>query len=383
MRPTWAEISLTALRHNFRTIQDYVAPEATACCVVKGDAYGHGCVESARALEAEGALWFAVSSADEGVKLRQAGISGRILLASGFWRGEQEAVIEHDLTPAVWDWNHIELLEEAAHKVHRGRKDAHPVPVHLKINTGMARLGIDPAEISSFIEVLKEAEHVTLEGVFTHLSSAEVLDAPATAAQLASFRDAVNAIREHGLSPVYLHMANSAAIAINQHTWFNMVRPGISLYGYYLPFTSVISGTPDVSHELPVKPVLAWKTRIMAVRDVPERQPISYNGAYVTSAPARIAVLPVGYADGLNRQLSSRGRVIVRADYAGIVGNITMDMTMIDVTGIPGIDVGDEVILIGSNGRHSITAWEHASLAGTIPYEILCAISARVPRKYV
>ena len=380
MRPTWAEISLSALRHNFRTIQDYVAPGATACAIVKADAYGHGAAECAKALEEEGALWFGVSCAEEGVLLRQAGITGRILLASGFWRGEEEAIIEHDLTPAVWDWNHIELLEEAARKMHRG---GHAVPVHLKIDTGMTRLGIAPADVPSFAETIKSAEHVVLEGVFTHLASAEVLDAPDSQVQITRFNQALATIRESGLSPIYRHMANSAAIVTRENTWMNMVRPGISLYGYYLPFTSIVSGTPDQSLELPVTPVLTWKTRIMAVRDVPERQPISYNGSYVTQAPAKIAVLPVGYADGLDRHLSSRGRVIVRNDYAAIVGTVTMDMTMIDITGIPGADVGEEVILIGGTERHRITAWEHASLASTIPYEILCGISKRVPRKYV
>jgi len=381
MRPTWAEISLSALRHNFRTIHDYVTPDAGVCCVVKADAYGHGVVECGRALEKEGALWFGVSSTEEGVQLRQAGISGRILLLSGFWRGEEQAIVEHDLTPAVWDWNHIELLEDAARRFHRG--SGHPLPVHLKVETGMARLGLTTAEIGGLAEVIKSAEHVTLEGVFTHLASAEVLNAPDTEAQITRFEDALVAIRENGLNPVYLHMANSAAIVTRPNTWRNLVRPGISLYGYYLPFTSLIGGTPDQSLELPVLPVLGWKTRVLAVRDVPAHQPISYNGSYVTTAPARIAVLPVGYADGLNRQLSSRGRVIVRNDYAAIVGTVTMDLTMIDVTGIAGVDVGDEVTLIGGNGRRSISAWEHASLASTIPYEILCAISKRVTRKYV
>jgi alanine racemase len=384
MRPTWAEISLTALRHNFRTVQDYVAPDATVLCVVKADAYGHGAAHCARALEEEGALWFGVSSADEGVCLRQAGITGRILLMAGFWRGEQQAILEHDLTPAVWDWDHIELLEEAARKFHgKNRGPSHPVPIHLKIDTGMARLGINPAEIPSFAGQLKQAEHVTVEGAFTHFACAEVVDAPAVEEQLQRFDCAIAAIHEGGLHPVYLHIANSAALATRPRSWKNMVRPGISLYGYYLPFTSVISSAPDQSHELPVKPVLSWKTRVLALRDVPEHQPISYNGTYVTPAPARIAVLPVGYADGLSRQLSSRGRVIIRNDYASIVGAVTMDLTMADVTGIPGVAVGDEVTLVGSAGGKTITAWEHASLAATIPYEILCGISKRVCRKYV
>jgi alanine racemase len=391
VRPTWAEISLTALRHNFRTVQDFVAPGATVLAVVKADAYGHGAAECARALEAEGALWFGVSSTDEGVCLRQAGISGRILLMSGFWRGEEQAIVEHDLTAAVWNWGHIELLEDAARKFQPRAKTArgrasHPVPVHLKIDTGMARLGIHPNGVAEFADVIKQAEHVTVEGAFSHFASAEVLDSPAVGAQVEHFDSAVAALHQRGLHPVYLHLANSAALATRPNTWKNMVRPGISLYGYYLPFTSVISSAPDPSHELPVKPVLSWKTRILALRDVREGSPISYNGTYVTPAPARIAVLPVGYADGLSRHLSSsgtgRGRVMVRGDYAAIVGTVTMDMTMIDVTGIPA-DVGDEVILIGASGNKRITAWELASHAQTIPYEILCGISKRVCRKCV
>ena len=398
MRPTWAEISLTALRHNFRTIQDFVAPGATVLAVVKADAYGHGAAECARALEAEGACWFGVSSTEEGVCLRQAGIKGRILLMSGFWRAEEQAIVEHDLTAAVWDLGHIELLEAAARKFHPSphaktprdedsdRDAGHPVPVHLKIDTGMARLGINRNAIGEFAEVLKQAEDVTLEGAFSHFASAEVLDSPAVSAQLQRFDSAVAALHQNGLDPVYLHMANSAALATRPNTWKNMVRPGISLYGYYLPFTTAGSNAPDPSHELPVKPVLSWKTRILALRDVPAHSPISYNGTYVTQAPARIAVLPVGYADGLSRHLSSsgagRGRVIVRGEYAAIVGTVTMDMTMIDVTGIPA-EAGDEVILIGASGSKSITARDLASHAQTIPYEILCGISKRVCRKYV
>jgi len=381
MRPTWAEVSLTALRHNFRTVQQYVAPKATVCAVVKADAYGHGAVECAHAMEREGAVWFGVTSVDEGVRLRQGGITGRILILTGFWRGEEEAVARYDLTPTIWDWNHIELLEDIAEKLKLGPHDA--LPVHLKVDTGMSRLGVAIADLPALAEVLREARHVVLEGLFTHLASADVIDAPDTNAQIRRFDDAVTAVVESGLSPVYYHMANSAALATRPETWKNMVRPGLSLYGYYLPFASVVSGSPDPSYELPVKPALTWKTRILQVREVGAGQPLGYHGAYVTQAPARIAVIPVGYADGLNRQLSSRGRVIVRHDYASIVGNIAMDLTLIDITGIPGVEVGDEVMLLGESGHHAISAWDIASLTGTIPYEVLCGISDRVPRKYV
>lgn len=381
MRPTWAEISLSALCHNYRTIQQHVSSNATVCAVVKADAYGHGAVPCARALEAEGATWFGVSSADEGIALRQGGIRGRILLLSGFWRGDEEDVILNDLTPAVWERWHIELLENASSSLKSRAQES--LPVHLKLNTGMNRAGMDVQCLPDFLAMLRNTEHIVVEGVFSHLASAEVLGACDVDQQLQQFDQAIETVRASGLSPVYYHVANSAAITTRDTSWKNMVRPGISLYGYYLPFTSMVSGRPDRSFELPVRPALSWKTRIVSLREVPARQRIGYNGAYVTQSPALIAMLPVGYGDGLSRQLSSRGRVIVRNTYAPIVGNVSMDITLVDVTGVPGVSVGDEVTLIGSSENCEITAWEHANYAMTIPYEILCNISKRVPRKYV
>jgi alanine racemase len=197
------------------------------------------------------------------------------------------------------------------------------------------------------------------------------------------FDDACLTITESGLSPLYFHIANSAAIATRDRTRKNMVRPGMSLYGYLLPFMSMITGITEHATDLAVVPALTWKTRIIAVRDVDARTRVGYNGAFITQAPSRLAVLPVGYADGYSRQLGNRGRVLVRGDYANVVGNVTMDMTTIDVTGVPGASVGDEVVLIGEQGDKKVTAWELASHMQTIPYEVLCGISARVPRRYV
>ncbi|MBZ5648340.1 MAG: alanine racemase [Acidobacteriia bacterium] len=377
-RRTWAEISASKLRHNFRTVQDYVAPQATVCAVVKADAYGHGAQGCARALELEGAKWFGVTSTHEGMLLRDAGINGRILVMAGFFRGEEEYLLQNNLTPTIWDWSHIELLEDAAEKMGKDR-----ISVHLKVDTGMTRLGADLSDLPMLADALRQARHVRVEGFYSHLASAEVVDAPTVEQQIDRFGHASATIIEHGLSPAYYHIANSAALATRPKTWMNFVRPGLALYGYHLPFVSAETGAPDDSYELPVVPVLTWKTRVIALRDVSARTAIGYSGAYVTPAPARIAVLPVGYADGLNRQLSSRGRVIVRGDYASIIGNIAMDLTTIDVTRIPGVDIGDEVIIIGSQGDRSIGPWEHATLASTVAYEILCAISKRVPRKYV
>jgi alanine racemase len=378
MRPTWAEVSLDALRHNFRSIRQHVAPQATVMAVVKADAYGHGAAQCARALEAEGANWFGVTSTEEGVQLRQAGIRGRIVALSGFWPGEEGALIEHAITPTVWDAKQLELLEMAA----RRAKQNYAFPVHLKIDTGMTRLGTSVRELDTVLAALRSASGVVLEGVLTHLASAEILDASDCEAQIACFEAALNRIAASGLSPKYVHIANSAAILGRPQTWKNMVRPGISLYGYSLPLICAKREVP-APKPLALKPALTWKSRILALRDVAANQRISYDATYVTSAPARIAVIPVGYADGLSRQLSCKGKVIVGGQLAPIVGRVTMDLTMIDVTDIAGVEVGSKVILIGSDGKLTVSAWTHATLADTIPYEILCNISKRVPRKYV
>lgn len=379
LHPVWVEISLTAIRHNFRTILSYVQPDATVCAVLKSNAYGHGIGSCALALQQEGAKWFAVTTSDEGVALRKAGIRGQILLLGGLWRGEEEAVVEHALTPAVWDWNHLELLENAAEKV----KAARPIPIHLKINTGMNRLGVDLAELPQLLETIQSAPHLKLEGIFSHFATAEVVDAPQSDLQLQRFEEAIQAAAKMEMRPPICHMANSAAIVSRPKSWFNLVRAGISIYGYYLPFTSVISRVGDPSLELPVKPALSWKTRVVQVRQVEAGQPVGHGSSFITDFPTRVAVVSAGYGDGLNRQLSTHGRVIVRDDYASIIGNIGMNLTTIDVTGVPGVEVGDEVTIIGETEKRKITASEHANLASTIPYEILCAIPSRLPRKYV
>jgi alanine racemase len=373
LRPTWAEVSLPALRQNFAVVRSFVSPSATVCAVVKAHAYGHGAVECARALEQEGAKWFGVTSTDEGLALRDGGIAGRILLMTGFWRGDEDPVLENDLTPAVWQREHIERLERAADRL---RKDS--VAVHLKVDTGMVRLGASFDDLSQLLPMLGSAKHVKLEGVFSHLASAEVIDCPQVDEQIARFDQAVALVKQSGLTPRYTHIANTSAIATRPSSWMNFVRPGIALYGYQLPSES--EGKP---FDLPVRPVLSWKTRIFSLRDVAVGQALGYSGAYVTQAPARIAALPVGYADGLSRKLSSRGRVIVHDQYAPIVGNVSMDITLIDVSGIAHAEVGSEVILLGRSEHCAITADDHARLAGTIPYEILCNISKRVPRNYI
>jgi len=395
-RPTWADVSLTALRQNFRTVQKHVGANVTVCAVVKADAYGHGAVECSRALEAEGARWLGVTSLDEAIPLREAGIRARILLMTGFWRGEEIEIVRLGLTPTVWEPWHIEALETAAAALGVARH-----PVHLKVDTGMGRLGVAVEELPAVLAVLKAAQHLTLEGISTHLASSEIMDAPSVAEQERSFDAARRMVREAGLEPPLVHLANSNAVISRRETWANvnwanvnksnmkgsapvsaMVRPGVVLYGYYLPFQRAGREVSGGTLRLPVKPILTWKTRILSLRDFGANQALGYGGTYVTRAPAHVAVLPVGYADGYNRQLSNRGRVIVREHYAPILGSISMDLTLVDVTGIPGVSVGDEVILLGSSEGLSVDALDHARLANSSPYEILCNISKRVPRRY-
>jgi alanine racemase len=385
-RPTWAEVSLPALVHNFALIRDFVAPNATVCAVVKCDAYGHGSVECARALENAGASWFGVTSTDEGIELRQAGIGGRVLLMSGTWRGDGEAVVENSLTPAVWSAEQIAELNSAAEKYGKNR-----FAIHIEVDTGMARQGVALSHLPHLLEATRKAKSLCLEGLHSHLASAEVVNAADVKQQLAAYERALAQLASLGMRPACLHLANSAALIAHKRSWqpaaqtgnepIMLVRPGISLYGYFLPFVSTDGSTPNPT-ELPVKPVLSWKTRIIDLRQVGAGQGIGYNGAYVTKSPATIATLPVGYGDGLSRRLSSRGRVLLRGEFSPIVGNVSMDVITTDVTGIPGAQIGDEVVLIGEQGGRELTAWDIAQAMDTIPYEVLCNISKRVPRRY-
>ena len=298
---------------------------------------------------------------------------------TGFWRGEESEIIRLRLTPTVWEPWHIESLDAAAAALGVARH-----PVHLKVDTGMGRLGVSRGSASRSAGGFEVRPSISsLEGLSTHLASSEIMDAPSVAEQERTFDVARRMVREAGFEPTFVHMANTGAVISRRETWNSMVRPGVALYGYYLPFQRAGREVSGGTLRLPVKPVLTWKTRILSLRDFAANQPLGYGATYVTKAPAHVAVLPVGYADGFNRQLSNRGRVIVREHYAPIVGRISMDLTLVDVTGIPGIAVGDEVILLGTCDGMSVDALEHAELANSTPYEILCNISKRVPRRYV
>jgi len=364
-------------------VQKHVGANVTVCAVVKADAYGHGALECSHALEAEGARWLGVTSLDEAIPLREDGVRARILLMTGFWPGEEAEIVRLQLTPTVWEPRQIESLNAAAAALGVAQH-----PVHLKVDTGMGRLGVALEQLPAVLSALKAARHLALEGLSTHLASSEIMDAPSVAEQEHAFETARELVREAGFAPSLIHMANTGAVISRRETWGNfgqtgMVRPGVALYGYYLPFLRAGREVSGGTLRLPVKPVLTWKTRILSLRNFAADHPLGYNATYVTKAPAHVAVLPVGYADGYNRLLSNRGRVIVRDHYAPIVGSISMDLTLADVTGIPGVAVGDEVILLGGSDGLSVDALDHARLANSTPYEILCNISKRVPRRYV
>jgi alanine racemase len=393
-RPNWAEVSLSALRHNFRVVQEHVGRDVTICAVVKCNAYGHGVEECAPALEQAGAKWFGVTSTDEGILLRQCGITGRILILCGLYPGEEEEALRHSLTPAVFRLEQAQALARAADRLNLTQKAA----IHLKIDTGMARLGIPLAELESFAEAMKRQPQVELEGVFSHLASSEILDDEDTARQVERYSSALRTLAGYGLHPPLRHLANSGAVEGRPDTWHNFVRPGLVLYGYEYALQrrdgSLVSDVP----RMPLKPALSWKTRVLSLRDVGAGQALGYGGSYITPAPARIAAVSVGYGDGLSRKVSVRnghdpalchihpsvghGEVLLRGQRAPIVGRVSMDLTLIDVTRVSGASIGDEVVLIGRSGNQQLTAWDLARCSDTVVYETLCNLSKRVPRRH-
>jgi alanine racemase len=371
---TWAEVSLAALADNFDAVQKHVGANVAICGVVKADGYGHGAVECAQALELRGAKWLGVTDAAEGLALRGAGVAARILLMTGMWKGEEDSIVARNLTPTIWESWHIEALEHAAKN-----RDA-VLPVHLKLDTGMNRLGVCPKNLPGICEKLSGAKHLALEGVSTHFASAEVLDAEDAELQMKVFEDGLRVLEGHGLRPPLVHMANSAAMTARPMAWKTMVRPGIALYGCSLEFTR--GGAVATVPELSLRPVLSWKTRVMTVKEVAAGERVGYGGTFVTQARSRLAVVPVGYADGYPRLLSNRAQVIVGGEYAPVVGRVSMDLTIIDVSRVANTNVGDEVILIGSAGDKKVDAIDLARWCESVPYEILCGISQRVPRVY-
>ena len=435
-RPVWAEVSLGALAHNLNAIQKWIGPERKVLAVVKADAYGHGAPAVAKALEEAGAAAFAVTCVTEGAELRAAGIRRPILVLTGWWDGETKYLFEYQLTPTIHRLEDLVELECAAKAHARGGKAAHsngtrgghgasreatsarwPVPhrgmattsghgeaasrksaglkagatsgrngfrqpFHLKIDTGMNRLGIPPSEVEKFARTYADSPHLELAGTFSHFASSEDFVHHQAEEQEHVFADAVARLRCAGINPGALHMANSAAIASRPSSWGDLVRPGALLYGYHQNYAPP-ERRKTAEDCLHLEPALSLRARIISVREVPTGAAIGYNGKFVTSRPSRIAVIAAGYADGVVRRLTGLGRALVRGTEVPLVGAISMDLTMLDVTDVAAAQVGDVATIFGADGDRRISPFNVARELGTVTSDLLCSVGKRVPRKYM
>jgi alanine racemase len=388
-RPIWAEVSLGALTHNLRAIRRHVNPEGgrgarrprrMILAVIKSNAYGHGIVPVARALSRAHADWFGVTCSAEGAELRESGIREPILILTGFWAGEEQRILDNHLTPAIMRPEQLRLLEKAAARSRKMRRG--PVDFHLKIDSGMNRLGINPSEIPAFARVLANCRHLRLSGTFTHIASSEVFTTGQTIEQEKTFDAALACMRSAGLDPGIVHMANSAAIVSRPSTWRDMVRPGAILYGYH-QFFEPPELNPEMEAKLSVRPVLSFRARIISIKDLAPGSRVGYNARWTAPRASRVAVLAAGYADGLARVLSNKGRVIVRGQFAPMIGTVSMDLTAADVTGIPSACVGDIATIYGTDRGTTQSVPDVARIANTASAELLCSLGKRVPRFYL
>jgi alanine racemase len=369
-RPTFAEIDRSALRWNLKQVQKRLSNGAALLAVVKADAYGHGIAEVARVLEKEGVRAFGVATVEEGVAIRDGGVvHPEILVLAGFVNDQVEPLFHHRLTPLVCDLDMAKILAQ------RLRGSMRALPVHIKADTGLGRLGVTLAALPSFLDEMRKIERLKIVGLCSHLGSAVDLDTPAIERQVQAFLRAGELCAIHG-SPVKLrHLANSVATLTRPDLHFEMVRPGLALYGLFP------DGRFDPTLEL--RPAMRLWTRVLQLRRLPPGSGVGYDQTFVTERDSLIATVPIGYADGYSRALSNRGEVLVRGHRARIVGRVSMDLTMIDVSDVPGVELGDEVVLWGRQAGAEIRVDEVAAWAGTISYELLTTVGRRIPRLYV
>ena len=372
-RPTFAEIDLAALHHNFKVIRASIPRDTGMMAVVKADAYGHGFMDISRELEQLGVNAFGVAFLAEGIQLRKSGIDRPILLLGGVYPGQERKSIGYNLSTVVFTLEQAQALNQAAGKLFRKAQ------VHLKIDTGMGRLGIQYSDVPAFMQELRKLSNIALEGIISHFASADELDEQGrhfTRLQSERFEWVIAETRKAGFVPRYIHIANSAGALLRDIPGCNLVRPGITLYGA-IP-------SADFQGKLDLQPVMRLKSRIAMLKWIEPGTTISYARRFTASARTLIASVPVGYADGYARALTNRGEALVRGQRAAVTGTVCMDWIMLNVTDVAGVSVGDEVILIGSDkAGNCIHAEELAIAAGTIPYEIFCGISKRVPRVYL
>lgn len=389
-RPCWVEIDARSLQENYRFLQELAAPHAELLAIVKADAYGHSLALCAPAAVRAGAQWLGVTSVEEGVAARAFCPDARILVIGGVFPGQGTDVVRHGLTAVAWEREQLDELEGAARAAgaHAGS-----LPVHLEIDTGMSRQGVVPKGLDPVLARFAPGSPLRLEGVMTHLFAADEADGAVTQAQLAQLDVALGQVEAGGLYPDWLNVGNTAALLAGQasaiaaraarHGMRAMLRPGLALYGLAPQFD------PDFEPEEPASliaararlhPVLSWKTKVVSVRSVQAGAVVGYNGTFVATEPMRLALVAVGYADGLDRRLGNRFSLLARGQRAPLAGRVSMDQAVLDVTDIPGVKAGDEVVILGSQGEETITAFDHAEASGTIPWEVFTRIGARVQR---
>ncbi len=370
VRPTRAEVNLASLRHNLRVVQR-AARGRPVWAVLKADGYGHGAKAVARTLERAGASGMCVSLLEEGVELREAGIKTPILVTGGHYGRAWGEILRHRLVPVLHDPGQVEALADEVRFA-----SSEPVLVHVKIDTGMSRLGVSLADLPRLARAFEKHPEVRLDGLMTHFACADSGEHPSIDEQLDRFDEATEALRAHGLVPNLRHAANSAALLCSERSLLDMVRPGLALFGV----------EPRAGLAGDLRPVMRVRSEVVALRDLPVGAGVGYGATWVTARPSRIATVPIGYADGLPRALSNQSSLLVRGKRAPIVGAVSMDMTMIDVTDLEGVRPGDECVALGPQkgplGEDVISATELAEALGTIPWEVLTNVSRRVPRFY-
>ena len=373
-RATRAEIDLTAFRHNLQNLRKYLDPQTRIMAIVKADAYGHGAVSCARiAVESGAANYLGAGVIEEGIELRVNGLNAPILILGSIFPDEAEDLVRHNLATILCTQPLAQALSKEAEKQDK------TVSVHIKVDTGMNRLGISPENLPALLDQVRNLKNLKIEAVSTHFSSADDEDLSVTQAQLEKFQTALTILQKEGVHTPIVHCANTSALFKFPESHFNMVRPGLILYGV-LPSPSL---RPVIDQgENPFQPVMQWKSQIILLKPIAKNQPVSYSGSFTTQRDSLIATLPIGYADGLHRMLSNKMDVLIRGRRAPQVGNICMDMILIDVTDIPDVQAGDEVVIFGRQGDEMISVEELAVKGKTIPYEILCSVSKRVPRIY-
>ncbi|RMD98711.1 MAG: alanine racemase [Calditrichaeota bacterium] len=366
LRPTVAEIDLNALTFNLKEISRKVSP-AKIMAVVKADAYGHGAIPVAKHALKHGAEYLGVAIVEEGIELRKAGIRAPILVFGGAMEDQLRLFVEYHLTPTIYTRNCAEFLSMIGQNLNK------KISVHIKIDTGMGRVGVPYGDAVEFIEFAQNLPGIEIEGVYTHFATSDEKDKGYALSQFAKFEAILRSLNDKGIKIALRHCANSGAILDLPHTYLDLVRPGVMMYGYY--------PSDETSESVPIQPLMTLKTRVLFIKKVPENTSLSYGRKFITKKPTRIATLPVGYADGYNRLLTNKAHVTIRGKKFPVVGRVCMDLILVDLGNDDQIEMGDEVILFGS-GENDFSVKDYCKIVDTIPYEVTCWVSKRVPRVY-